>query len=320
MAGNSKKVVFAAMAGNGLIAVSKLAAGIFTGSTAMISEAVHSAADTANQGLLLFGMRRAARRPTKLHPLGYAPESYFWPFLVAIVIFLLGGVFALYEGIHGFIAGSEDHATDASPIWNYAVLGLAIVFEAVVFIVALKEFRKTKGDTRALAFMRETKDPTIPVVLMEDLAALLGLVIALIAVALAHQTGWFGWDYIGSIAIGVLLCGVAYLLARETHSLLLGESVSPAIRQRVLDLVEADPQVSDVSQLISMHRGPQDVLLALKVHFLQSLGVDEVEAAIERIEISVRKELPEMKHIFIEPDAHYDPAKDEAAVHAPPPR
>ncbi|MBO6934451.1 MAG: cation diffusion facilitator family transporter [Deltaproteobacteria bacterium] len=314
MAGNSKKVVYAAMAGNGLIAASKFAAGIFTGSTAMISEAVHSVADTSNQGLLLFGMRRANRRPTKLHPLGYAPESYFWPFMVAIVIFLLGGVFAIYEGVHGFMAGQEGHTEHGDPMWNYIVLGAAIVFEGYVFMVALKEFWKLKGERKAVEVFLKTKDPTIPVVLMEDSAALLGLIIALAAVGLTQATGWYGWDALGSLSIGILLVAVSYLLARETHSLLLGESASLEVRQRIVDMVEADAEVEEVTQLISMHRGPEDVILALKIHFDRELGIGDVEGAINRIETAIRKEMPEMKRIFIEPDSHYDASKDEAGL------
>ena len=310
MAGDSKKVVYAAMVGNGLIAASKLAAGLFTGSGAMISEAVHSAADTSNQGLLLFGMKRAERRPTSLHPLGFAPESYFWPFMVSIVIFLLGGVFALYEGIHAFMAPPEEGAEHGSFLANYIVLGVAIVFEAVVFAVAIKEFNKVRGERPAVKVFLEAKDPTIPVVLMEDFAALLGLVFALIAVAMTDLTGWYGYDAIGSIAIGVLLCGVAFLLARETHSLLLGESASLETREQVVRLVEADPAVTEVTQLLSMHRGPEDVVLALKVHFDGSLALDAVEGAINRIEEAIRADLPEIKRIFIEPDSDYDAAQD----------
>lgn len=319
MAGDSKKVVYAAMVGNGLIAISKFAAGIFTGSASMISEAVHSVADTSNQGLLLYGMKRARRRPTKLHPLGYAPESYFWPFMVAIVIFLLGGVFAIYEGVHGFMLGEEGHTEQGDPMWNYIVLGAAIVFESTVFYVALKEFWKLKGDRKAVDVFLRAKDPTIPVVLMEDTAALLGLVIALVAVGLIQATGWFGWDAMGSLTIGVLLVGVSFLLAKETHSLLIGESASPESRQRVVDIVEGDADVEEVTQLISMHRGPEDVILALKVHFLRNLEVDAVEEAIDRMEAVIREAMPEMKRIFIEPDSHYDATEDDSELAVPRP-
>jgi len=317
MAGDSKKVVYAAMAGNGLIAASKFAAGIFTGSAAMISEAVHSVADTANQGLLLYGMKRANRRPTKLHPLGYAPESYFWPFMVAIVIFLLGGVFAIYEGVHGFLGGAEGHTERGDPLWNYIVLGAAILFEGSVFIVALKEFWKLKGERKAVEVFLKTKDPTIPVVLMEDSAALVGLIIALVAVGLTQATGWYGWDALGSLAIGLLLVSVSYLLAKETHSLLLGESASIEVRQKIVDMVEADADVAEVTQLISMHRGPEDVILALKVDFLESLDVNTLEESIDRIEARLREEMPEMKRIFIEPDSDYDWQKDDQGLDVP---
>lgn len=309
MAGDSKKVIVAAMVGNGLIAVSKFVAGFVTGSGAMISEAVHSVADTSNQGLLLYGMRRSVRGATKLHPFGYAVERYFWPFLVAIVIFLLGGLFALYEGIHGLM-NLHAHHEGGSPIWNYIVLGAAIVFESGSFYVAIKEFRLLRGDKKTMTVIRETKDPTIPVVLLEDAAALIGLVIALVAVAMTHFTGWAGWDAIGSSLIGVLLCGVAVLLARETHSLLLGESAPTEVREAVLELVNADASVLEVSQLLSLHRGPDDVLLAMKIRFDQTLDLGTIEAAIDRIEETIRVAYPEMTRIFIEPDAGYDHSKD----------
>lgn len=311
MAGDSKKVIVAAMAGNGLIAVSKFVAGFVTGSGAMISEAVHSVADTANQALLLFGMRRSVKGATELHPFGYAVERYFWPFLVAIVIFLLGGVFALYEGVHGLMSLDVPHEA-GSPLWNYVVLGTAIFFESGSFYVAMKEFRHVKGGERTMKVIRDTKDPTIPVVLLEDTAALIGLFIALVAVAMTHFTGWHGWDAIGSTLIGVLLCGVSWLLARETHSLLIGEAAPPAVREAVLELVRGDESVLQVSQLLSMHRGPDDVLLAMKIHFDQGLDLGTIEVAIDRIEEKIRAVHPEMTRIFIEPDAAYDDAKDPA--------
>lgn len=311
MAGDasSTKVVLAAMIGNGLIAVSKFVAAFFTGSASVLAEAVHSVADTTNQVLLMLGLRRSRRRPTALHPMGYAAESYFWPFLVSVMIFLLGGVFALYEGIHGLFEPAPVH--DQNNLWNYGVLGAAILFEGYSFTVALKEFRKVKGGEGTLDVIVRSKDPTIPVVLMEDAAAMVGLVVALAAVALAEATGWAGWDSVGSITIGLILCGVSYLLARETHSLLLGESASVADKAEVVEVVESDDAVARITQLLTMHRGPDDVLLALKVDFDRRLNVDEVERAIDRIEAAVREAVPKMKHIFIEPDATYDADMDE---------
>lgn len=307
---DSTKVVVAAMVGNGLIAVSKFVAGFLTGSAAMIAEAVHSVADTTNQALLMVGMRRARGKPTELHPFGLSAESYFWPFLVSILIFFLGGAFALYEGAHALWGGAEESGTEASPLWNYGVLGVALVFESYSFTVAVREFAKLKGNASTFEAITQSKDPTIPVVLMEDAAAMLGLLIALAAVVLDDVTGWAGWDAVGSLAIGVVLCFVAYLLARETHSLLLGESASLETRQKVVHIVESDEAVQRVTQLLSMHRGPQDVLLALKVGFVPALTVPQLEAAINRIEDRLRAEVPSMTHIFIEPDAKYDPALD----------
>ncbi|MEZ4336032.1 MAG: cation diffusion facilitator family transporter [Sandaracinaceae bacterium] len=262
---SSGKVVAAALVGNGLIAISKFVAGAITGSTSMLAEAVHSVADTLNQALLMFGMKRAQRKPTALHPMGYAAESYFWPFMVSIMIFLLGGVFALYEGIHGLIelqAAPDAPHEGGSHLWDYAVLSTAILFEGFSFVVAMREFRKMKGRRKTLDVILESKDPTIPVVLLEDSAAMIGLVVALLAIALSEITGWVGWDCVGSIVIGALLCSVSYLLSRETHSLLLGESASDEDRQRVVRIVEGDASVTRVTQLLSMHRGPDDVCLA----------------------------------------------------------
>jgi cation diffusion facilitator family transporter len=317
---DSTKVVVAAMIGNGLIAVSKFVAGFLTGSASMIAEAVHSVADTANQFLLMVGLRRARGKATELHPFGLSVESYFWPFMVSILIFLLGGAFAIYEGVHSLLEGGHSES-DASPIWNYAVLGAAIVFEGYSFTVAAREFAKMKGSASTLEVFQRSKDPTIPVVLMEDTAAMIGLIVALIAVTLADVTGWAGWDSVGSLSIGVILCVVAYFLARETHSLLLGESASIEDRRKVKAIVEADEAVLRLTQLLSLHRGPDDVVLALKVGFDPSLSLSDIEAAIDRIEGRVREEVPKMKHIFLEPDTKYDPAKDAeraGGIAAPP--
>lgn len=308
---DSTKVVVAAMIGNGLIAVSKFVAGFLTGSASMIAEAVHSVADTANQLLLMIGLRRSRGKPTQLHPFGMSAESYFWPFIVSILIFFVGGVFALYEGVHALLAEhTAEEGEAASTLWNYGVLGFAILFESYSFTVAMREFKKMKGSASTMEVIKTSKDPTIPVVLMEDTAALVGLVIALAAVGLGDLTGWAGFDAVGSLAIGVLLCGVSYMLARETHSLLIGETASRADRKKVVEIVEADASVTSVTQVLSMHRGPEDVLLALKVGFDPKLTVEELESAIDRMEDAIRAQLPRMKHIFIEPDTDYDAARD----------
>lgn len=213
--GDSLRVVVAALAGNLLIAISKFAAAFVTGSMATLAEAVHSVADCANQVLLMVGLRRSERPPTILHPFGHAVESYFWPFMVSILIFLVGGAFAAYEGIHGLIdVFSSHHVVEAPPsrFWSYAVLGSSFAFESYSFSVAFAEFRKMQGSRSLLKTLMHAKDPTIPVVLAEDTAALFGLAIALLSVGLADLTGWEGFEAIGSLLIGILLGAIAFFL------------------------------------------------------------------------------------------------------------
>jgi cation diffusion facilitator family transporter len=273
---------------------------------------VHSVADTANQGLLVVGMRRADKPATHLHPFGHAVESYFWPFMVSILIFLLGGTFALYEGLHdlsGLLAG-EHEAEHGSRLWSYGVLGVSLLFESYSCSVAYAEFKKMKGQRTFAETLMSAKDPTIPVVLAEDTAALLGLGIALVAVGLSDVTGWAGWDAIGSTLIGVVLGLVAFFLAKRTHSLLLGESASPEDRAKVEELAPSVPGVRRVTQLLSMHLGPKNVVLALKVELDRGLDVGGVERAIDALEQRIREELPHMRYIFVEPDGDYALALD----------
>ncbi len=310
--GNSLRVVLAALAGNLLIALSKFFAAFMTGSVATLAEAIHSVADTANQVLLVIGMRRAERPPTVLHPFGHAVESYFWPFMVSIGIFLLGGLFATYEGVHGLYEHLYGHAeeNEASRFWSYAVLGTSFAFESWSFSVAYREFKQMRGRRSFRDTLMQAKDPTIPVVLAEDTAALVGLGIALLAVGLSDLTGWSGWDSVGSLLIGVVLGVVAYFLASRTHSLLLGEAVTPEDDERIKQLACSVDGVEKVRQLLSYHLGPKTVILALKVEFAGDLDIREVEARIDGIEEAIRKELPHMRYIFIEPDAHYSLSHD----------
>ncbi len=305
--GTNLRVVIAALIGNLLIAISKFVAAFFSGSVATLAEAVHSVADTANQVLLVVGLKRAERPATNLHPFGHAVESYFWPFMVSILIFLLGGAFALYEGLHdlaGLISG-EHEAEHGSPLWSYGVLGLSFLFESYSCSVAYAEFKKSKGDRSFRDALMSAKDPTIPVVLAEDTAALFGLGVALVAVGLSDLTGWAGWDAIGSTLIGVILGLVAWFLASRTHSLLLGETASPEDRQAVEKLAPTVPGVRRVTQLLSMHLGPKSVLLALKVELDRELDVSGVEKTIDALEHRIREELPHMRYIFVEPDGDY---------------
>lgn len=305
--GNNLRVVIAALIGNLLIAISKFVAAFFSGSIATLAEAVHSVADTANQVLLVVGLRRAERPATNLHPFGHAVESYFWPFMVSILIFLLGGAFALYEGLHdlaGLLSG-EHEAEHGSRLWSYGVLGVSFLFESYSCSVAYAEFKKTKGELSFREALMRAKDPTIPVVLAEDTAALFGLGIALAAVGLSDLTGWAGWDAIGSTLIGVVLGLVAWFLASRTHSLLLGETASPEDRRTVETLAPTVPGVRRVTQLLSMHLGPKSVLLALKVELDRGLDVAGVERSIDALEQRIREEMPHMRYIFVEPDGDY---------------
>ncbi len=304
---NSLRVVVAALAGNVLIAVCKFVAAFFSGSIATLAEAVHSVADCVNQVLLMVGMRRSERPPTILHPFGHAAESYFWPFMVSILLFVLGSAFALYEGTHDLLAHINGTAveSDGNRLWSYGVLGSSFVFEAYSFSIAFTEFRKMQGKRTLYQTLLHAKDPTIPVVLAEDSAALVGLGIALLAVGLSDLTGWSGFDGIGSILIGILLGFIAYFLSSRTHSLLLGEAASPEDREQVIAIVKSVPGAVGVKQLLSMHLGPTAVVLALKVEFVRDLDMKKLEEAIDALERAIRGPMPHMRYIFVEPDSDY---------------
>jgi cation diffusion facilitator family transporter len=308
------KVVIAALLGNLGIAVAKFVAAWLSGSTAILAEGVHSLADTGNQGLLLVGMGLAKRHRPSLYPLGRDKESYFWAFIVALLLFFVGGVFAVYEGLHKLFAAPETHG---SPLVPLAVLAVSLLMEGGSFSVAFKEFNKSRGNVGFFQALFSSKDPTIPVVLLEDSAAVLGLVIAFLAIGISALTHDPRADAAGSIVIGVLLCTVGIALARYTRSLLLGEGVTPQVRERTIALVEGTPGVLKVNQFLSMHQGPEAVILALKVRFDPQLGLAEVERVIDDIEARVRAAEPEMSKIFVEPDSDYDAARDLSLRSAP---
>jgi cation diffusion facilitator family transporter len=311
---NNLRVIISALSGNLAIAVSKFVAAYVTGSAGTLAEAVHSLADTGNQVLLLLGMRLSERTPTEQHPFGRAAEKYFWPFVVSILLFSVGGAFAVYEGVEKLLEVQHGVVRTGSNLWSYVVLGLSAAFETYSFIVALGEFKKLRGSRSAFQTMRMAKDPTVPVVVLEDLAALVGLFVALIGLLMSDLTGWQGWDGIASLVIGVLLCFVALFLGRETHSLLVGESASQEDRQTARTLIEGVEGVDGITQLLTMHLGPQEVLLAVKIAFPRGMPVERVEAVIEDLETKVRSALPHMRYIFVEPDAHYQAHRDERAV------
>ena len=302
-AANSRKVVIAALAGNIAIAACKLAAAVLSRSTATLAEAVHSFADSGNQALLLVGLTLAARPPDERHPFGRATELYFWPFVVALLLFSVGGAFAIFEGVDHLV---HPRAEPQARFWSLAVLGVSLLFEALSFRVALGEFRKvTRGLSLREAFV-EARDPTIPLVLAEDTTAMAGLVLALLAVLTSAWTGQVFWDPLGSVVIGLLLCAVALLLAWIIHGLIIGESATAQDRLHVLRLTRQVDGVERVTQMLTMHLGPEAVVLAMKVAFRPTLTVTQVEDVTNRIEAAIRTELPKMKKIFVEADSRGD--------------
>ena len=252
--GDPKKVVIAALLGNAGIAVAKFVAAYLSGSATMLAEAVHSVADTANQGFLLVGMKLSDRSASSRYPLGRSKEIYFWAFIVSLFLFFMGGVFAVYEGVHKLHAPAEKPGSQIAPI---VVLLISLIMEGMSFSVAFKEFNKQRGNKSFRQALFDSRDPTIPVVLLEDTGAVFGLAFALIAVVVTTITGDPRFDGIGSIAIGTLLCVIGVALAKDTRSLLIGEGITEEMRQRVLAITGEAPAVLEVRQLLSLHLGPQ---------------------------------------------------------------
>ncbi len=297
MASGSKKVVLAALFGNGAIAITKFIASTITGSSAMFSEAIHSLVDTGNQGLLLFGLKRSSRPADKTHPFGYGKELYFWAFIVAILIFALGGGFALYEGFHKL--GSSEHGLK-NPYINYIVLTLAMIFESIALGIAVKEFNKVRGDTPIFQAIKESKDPAMFTVLLEDTAALLGLVLAFIGVFCAHIFHIYTADALASIAIGLLLFGVSYIMAREAKSLLIGEAANPRVEKEILAIIEQSDVIVDVNEMLTMQVAPHSILVTMSLDFKDGLSSTEIEKTVSAFEVQVKKASPDVKRIFIE--------------------
>jgi cation diffusion facilitator family transporter len=299
MASESTKVIYAAIAANLAIAAIKFTAAVFTGSSAMISEGIHSIVDTGNGGLLLLGMQRSRKPADPDHPFGYGKELYFWTLIVAIVIFAVGGGISAYEGLLHVLQPTPIK----DPLWNYAVLGLAVVFESYSFVVAFKAFKGIQGEQSLWQSIHTSKDPTTYTVLFEDSAALLGLLTAFIGVVLADLLDNPYFDGAASIIIGMILAVVAVLLAYESKGLLVGEAVDPATLKTIRRLAEADPCVEGVKRALTMHFGPDNILLAMDLRFRKNLSAADVEESVHRLEEVIRKEYQNIRHIFVESDS-----------------
>jgi cation diffusion facilitator family transporter len=296
MASGSKKVIFAALAGNTLISLTKFVAAAFTGSSAMLSEGIHSLVDTGNQFLLLHGMKQAAKPADENFPFGHGKEVYFWSFIVAILIFALGGGISIYEGIKHL----SHPEPISSPLINYIVLGLALLFEGAAWIFAFKEFSRVKGKWGYIEAIQRAKDPSIFVVLFEDSAAMLGLLVAFIGVALSQYTGILIFDSIASIIIGFILVGTSIWLAYETKSLLIGESASQSTIKGVREILQAESSIQHVNEVLTMHMGPDFILANISVDFTDSNTADEIEKVIAKIDQKIKQSFPQIKRIFIE--------------------
>ncbi|SEQ71127.1 cation diffusion facilitator family transporter [Lentzea albida] len=296
-AGGGTKAIVAALVANAGIAVAKFIGFLITGSSSMLAESVHSVADTSNQGLLLLGQKTAQRKATRLHPFGFGRDRYFWSFVVALMLFTLGSVFALYEGIHKL----QHPEALSSPIVAVGILVVAIGLETYSFMTAIRESKLIKGDATWWQFIRNSRTPELPVVLLEDAGALIGLILALIGVGLATVTGNPVFDALGTIAIGVLLGVIAIILIIEMKSLLIGEGASDKDLDVICDELAAG-KVQRVIHIKTQYIGPDELLVAAKIALEPRLPLDEVAQAINDAEQRVRSKVPQARLIYLEPD------------------
>lgn len=309
-----------ALVANFGIAVAKFAAAAWTGSSAMLSEAIHSLVDTGNQGLMLFGIKRSQRPADAVHPFGYAKELYFWAFVVAVLLFSLGAGVAIYEGVDKLM--NPRPITD--PIVNYVVIGVAFLLEALSAHRAITEFNRRRGDEPVGYALRSSKDPALFTVLLEDIAALIGLTFALCGIAIAHATGSTAADAYASIMIGLLLGAVAAFMSIEIRSLIIGESASPAVRRDIQEaiLAEVGPgrPIRAVNEIRTTHLGPTDILVVASVDFEDDETAASIEAAVARIEATIRTHTPAVRRIFIEGQSAADHARAEQMLAGLPPK
>ena len=296
MAHESKTTIYAALAGNLAIALTKFGAAFWTGSAAMLSEAIHSTVDTGNQLLMLYGLRRAARPATEAHPFGYGLELYFWTFVVAILIFGLGAGVSIYEGIDKI---RVPHPVENTLV-NYVVLGLSFVFEGASWLVAFRAFRAQTKTSDLLEAVQRSKDPTVFTVLLEDSAALAGLLIAGVGLACAEIFQLPVLDGVASVLIGLVLTGVALFLAAECKGLMLGEAADPIVRAGLRAIVAGSPGVHGVNEVLTMHFGPRDVLAAISLDFDDALPAEAAERTVSAVERQIKAAFPQVRRIFVE--------------------
>ena len=297
MAGDTSHIIQSLIA-NSIIATSKGVAAVLTGSGAMLAETLHSAADCGNQLLLLMGVKRARRKPTASHPLGYGRVVYFWSFMVALLLFSGGGMFSIYEGVHKL-----QHSEPVDKVWlGVVILAVSIAIEGWALLGNLREMKRRRGDRPFFRYIRATKDSDLVVVFGENLAAVLGLAVALVALLIAAQTGDSRWDAIGSMAIGVVLVLVAVFLAIEVQSLLVGESADPEVEATARAAVAEDPRLAEVLQCITVQQGPGEVMVAIKIRFAPDLTADQVSHAIDDFEKRLRERDRSIRWCFVEPD------------------
>lgn len=307
---SSNHIVVLAMCANGAIACAKFAAYLWTGSSAMLSEAIHSVADTSNQGLLLYGTHRAKRPADEKHPFGYSRELYFWSFIVAILLFSIGAGFSLYEGFEKLY---HPHPL-TNPTINYVVLLVAMVLEGIALRAAVIEFNKRRAGAPMVDALRHSKDPALFTIVLEDLAAMLGLIIAFVGVALSHIYGWAEADAIASIAIGLVLATVATFIAIEVKALLIGEAAHDNVQVGVRAIIEDTDKASDrivgINEIRTLQLGPNDVLVTASVDFDDATRAIDIKMATHTIESAIKAKFPEVTKFYIEVEA----ADDHAAM------
>jgi cation diffusion facilitator family transporter len=302
-ASGGNKAIIAAMLANAGIAVTKFIAFVFSGSSSMLAESVHSLADTGNQLLLLLGGRKAKKQATADHPFGFGRERYVYAFVVSIILFSIGGVFSIYEGIDKL---RHPHELEV-PWLPIVVLLIAIVLESFSFRTAIQESNHVRGKQGWVDFIRHSKAPELPVVLLEDFAALVGLVLALVGVSMTILTGDSVWDAVGTLGIGVLLVLVAIVLGIETKSLLVGEGASAADTAAIRDAINARPEVEALIHMKTLYLGPDELLVGAKVAFARSRKLSDVATSINELEAAVRAAVPVARVIYIEPDVYLAP-------------